>query len=197
MFAKLCRALLCWWSSLHLHSASITSLWRSWRSDSEHKFPQHNLANVRKFPYYHWDWQSNLPKKITFSLCGPRLVTNTHYHVILMCMAFRQTGLVFVFYVDLMILLKVGRVSSIKLKLVAIWSWILLVCSLIVYLCSWLSGNRVGFCLFEQACNNILKVQFPLKCANGSVELIEAYRAQHSHHRLPGTISTPVHSLVS
>jgi glutamate dehydrogenase (NAD(P)+) len=36
-----------------------------------------------------------------------------------------------------------------------------------------------------KACNNILKVQFPLKCANGSVELIEAYRAQHSHHRLP------------
>lgn len=60
------------------------------------------------------------PKKITFSLCGPRLATNTHCHVILMCMAFRQTGFVFVFYVDLMILLKVGRVSSIKLKLVAI-----------------------------------------------------------------------------
>ena len=41
--------------------------------------------------------------------------------------------------------------------------------------------------IVEQACNNILKVQFPLKCANGAVELIEAYRAQHSHHRLPGT----------
>ncbi|KAG0579860.1 hypothetical protein M758_4G130600 [Ceratodon purpureus] len=36
-----------------------------------------------------------------------------------------------------------------------------------------------------KACNNVLKVQFPLKCANGTVELIEAYRAQHSHHRLP------------
>ncbi len=69
--------------------------------------------------------------------------------------------------------------------------------SLRVYLSSWPSGNRVGLCLFVQACNNILKVQFPLKCANGSVELIEAYRAQHSHHRLPGTISTPVLSLVS
>lgn len=32
----------------------------------------------------------------------------------------------------------------------------------------------------------MLKVQFPLKCSNGTVELIEAYRAQHSHHRLPG-----------
>ncbi|KAJ7544655.1 hypothetical protein O6H91_09G087800 [Diphasiastrum complanatum] len=36
-----------------------------------------------------------------------------------------------------------------------------------------------------KACNNILRVQFPLKCSNGTVELIEAYRAQHSHHRLP------------
>eukprot|EP00270_Netrium_digitus_P012616 TRINITY_DN4119_c0_g1_i1.p1 TRINITY_DN4119_c0_g1~~TRINITY_DN4119_c0_g1_i1.p1 ORF type:complete len:506 (+),score=121.87 TRINITY_DN4119_c0_g1_i1:43-1560(+) len=36
-----------------------------------------------------------------------------------------------------------------------------------------------------KACNNIIKVQFPLKMANGTVELIEAYRAQHSHHRTP------------
>eukprot|EP00475_Leptophrys_vorax_P005916 TRINITY_DN13590_c0_g1_i5.p1 TRINITY_DN13590_c0_g1~~TRINITY_DN13590_c0_g1_i5.p1 ORF type:complete len:456 (-),score=37.56 TRINITY_DN13590_c0_g1_i5:303-1670(-) len=37
-----------------------------------------------------------------------------------------------------------------------------------------------------KGCNNLLKVQFPLKLANGTVELIEGYRAQHSHHRLPG-----------
>lgn len=36
-----------------------------------------------------------------------------------------------------------------------------------------------------KACNNIIRVQFPLKTANGTVELIEAFRAQHSHHRLP------------
>ncbi|KAG6543128.1 hypothetical protein Mapa_015377 [Marchantia paleacea] len=30
-----------------------------------------------------------------------------------------------------------------------------------------------------------MRLQFPLKCGNGTVELIEAYRAQHSHHRLP------------
>ncbi|XP_024527456.1 glutamate dehydrogenase, mitochondrial [Selaginella moellendorffii] len=36
-----------------------------------------------------------------------------------------------------------------------------------------------------KGCNNILKVQFPLKCSDGTVELIEAYRAQHSHHRMP------------
>lgn len=33
-------------------------------------------------------------------------------------------------------------------------------------------------------------MQFPLKCANGTVELIEGYRAQHSHHRLPGVFSS-------
>ncbi|CAI5981578.1 unnamed protein product [Closterium sp. NIES-65] len=37
-----------------------------------------------------------------------------------------------------------------------------------------------------KGCNNVLKVQFPLKMSNGTVELIEGYRAQHSHHRLPG-----------
>ncbi|BBM96727.1 glutamate dehydrogenase (NAD(P)+) [Marchantia polymorpha subsp. ruderalis] len=36
-----------------------------------------------------------------------------------------------------------------------------------------------------KACNNVMRLQFPLKCGNGTVELIEAYRAQHSHHRLP------------
>ncbi|GBG82065.1 hypothetical protein CBR_g34345 [Chara braunii] len=36
-----------------------------------------------------------------------------------------------------------------------------------------------------KACNNVLKVQFPLKMSNGTVEVIEAFRAEHSHHRLP------------
>ncbi|KAH7292847.1 hypothetical protein KP509_28G001100 [Ceratopteris richardii] len=36
-----------------------------------------------------------------------------------------------------------------------------------------------------KACNNLLKLQFPLKRSDGTVQLIEAYRAQHSHHRLP------------
>ncbi|KAI5058946.1 hypothetical protein GOP47_0025265 [Adiantum capillus-veneris] len=36
-----------------------------------------------------------------------------------------------------------------------------------------------------KACNNLLKLQFPLKRLDGTVQLIEAYRAQHSHHRLP------------
>eukprot|EP00250_Pteridium_aquilinum_P024467 c29116_g1_i1 orf=2-568(-) len=36
-----------------------------------------------------------------------------------------------------------------------------------------------------KACNNLLKLQFPLKRSDGTVQLIEAYRAQHSHHCLP------------
>ncbi|CAI7925497.1 unnamed protein product [Closterium sp. NIES-54] len=36
-----------------------------------------------------------------------------------------------------------------------------------------------------KACNTIIRVQFPLKLPDGRVELVEGYRAQHSHHRLP------------
>ncbi|GJP60145.1 hypothetical protein CLOP_g17280 [Closterium sp. NIES-67] len=36
-----------------------------------------------------------------------------------------------------------------------------------------------------KACNSIIRVQFPLKLPDGRVELVEGYRAQHSHHRLP------------
>lgn len=35
-----------------------------------------------------------------------------------------------------------------------------------------------------KACNSILRVRFPVKIGN-SVEVIEAYRVQHSHHKLP------------
>ncbi|KAJ7524105.1 hypothetical protein O6H91_18G077900 [Diphasiastrum complanatum] len=36
-----------------------------------------------------------------------------------------------------------------------------------------------------KACNCVVKLQFPLKRSTGEVEVIQAYRAQHSHHRLP------------
>lgn len=35
-----------------------------------------------------------------------------------------------------------------------------------------------------KACNSILRVKFPVKIGDG-IEVIEAYRVQHSHHKLP------------
>lgn len=34
-------------------------------------------------------------------------------------------------------------------------------------------------------CNNILQCNFPIKRDDGSVQIIEGYRAQHSQHRIP------------
>ncbi len=41
--------------------------------------------------------------------------------------------------------------------------------------------------LLEQVktCNNIYQMSFPVENEAGEIEVIEAYRAQHSHHRLP------------
>ena len=41
--------------------------------------------------------------------------------------------------------------------------------------------------LLEQikTCNNIYQMSFPVENEDGDIEVIEAYRAQHSHHRLP------------
>lgn len=36
-----------------------------------------------------------------------------------------------------------------------------------------------------KACNSVYRMRFPLKRDNGSVEVIEAYRVQHSHHKTP------------
>ncbi len=36
-----------------------------------------------------------------------------------------------------------------------------------------------------KTCNNIYRMHFPVENEHGRVEVIEAYRAQHSHHRLP------------
>lgn len=36
-----------------------------------------------------------------------------------------------------------------------------------------------------RTCNNIYRINFPVENEHGQVEVIEAYRAQHSHHRLP------------
>jgi glutamate dehydrogenase (NAD(P)+) len=34
-------------------------------------------------------------------------------------------------------------------------------------------------------CNSVYRMEFPLRRDDGSVEVIEAYRAEHSHHKLP------------
>src|SRR3954453_21030814 len=36
-----------------------------------------------------------------------------------------------------------------------------------------------------KACNSVYQMRFPLKRDDGSVEVIEAYRVQHSHHKTP------------
>ena len=36
-----------------------------------------------------------------------------------------------------------------------------------------------------KACNAVYRMRFPLKRDDGSIEVIEAYRVQHSHHKTP------------
>jgi len=36
-----------------------------------------------------------------------------------------------------------------------------------------------------KACNSIYRMRFPVRDDDGNVQVIEAYRAEHSHHRLP------------
>jgi glutamate dehydrogenase (NAD(P)+) len=36
-----------------------------------------------------------------------------------------------------------------------------------------------------KACNSVLQMRFPVKMDNGAIEVIEAYRVQHSHHKTP------------
>ena len=36
-----------------------------------------------------------------------------------------------------------------------------------------------------KACNSVYRMRFPIKRDDGSIEVIEAYRAQHSHHKTP------------
>ncbi len=41
--------------------------------------------------------------------------------------------------------------------------------------------------LLEQIkfCNNVFRIRFPIRRDNGEIFVVEAYRAEHSHHRLP------------
>jgi glutamate dehydrogenase (NAD(P)+) len=52
--------------------------------------------------------------------------------------------------------------------------------------CKHLEGTHdAGILSLIRACNSVLRVTFPLRRDDGSVEAINGYRAQHSHHRLP------------
>ncbi|MEQ1552678.1 MAG: Glu/Leu/Phe/Val dehydrogenase [Ferruginibacter sp.] len=47
--------------------------------------------------------------------------------------------------------------------------------------------TTVDIGILEQikACNSVLQMRFPIKRDDGTVEVIEAYRVQHSHHKSP------------
>lgn len=47
------------------------------------------------------------------------------------------------------------------------------------------AGVDPGLLAIIKACNSLLRVNFPLRRDDGTVEVIRGYRAQHSHHRLP------------
>ena len=36
-----------------------------------------------------------------------------------------------------------------------------------------------------RSCNSVYHLRFPVELEDGTVEVVEAYRAEHSHHRLP------------
>jgi glutamate dehydrogenase (NAD(P)+) len=36
-----------------------------------------------------------------------------------------------------------------------------------------------------KACNSVYRMRFPVKWDDGSIMVVEAFRAEHSHHRLP------------
>lgn len=36
-----------------------------------------------------------------------------------------------------------------------------------------------------KVCNSVYSMQFPVKMDNGGIKVVKAYRAQHSHHRMP------------
>ncbi len=47
--------------------------------------------------------------------------------------------------------------------------------------------TKVDNGILEQikACNSVLQMRFPIKRDDGTIEVIEAYRVQHSHHKTP------------
>jgi glutamate dehydrogenase (NAD(P)+) len=48
-----------------------------------------------------------------------------------------------------------------------------------------MSGVAPGVLEQVKACNSVYRIRFPVRKDDGDVQVIEAYRAEHSHHRLP------------
>jgi len=48
-----------------------------------------------------------------------------------------------------------------------------------------LTNHPQGLLQYIKACNSVYHISFPIERDDGSIEVIEAWRAEHSHHRLP------------
>jgi glutamate dehydrogenase (NAD(P)+) len=48
-----------------------------------------------------------------------------------------------------------------------------------------MTGLKPGVLASIKSCESVLRMAFPFKKADGDVKVITAYRAQHSHHRVP------------
>jgi glutamate dehydrogenase (NAD(P)+) len=48
-----------------------------------------------------------------------------------------------------------------------------------------LTSHHIGLLAIIKTCNSVYHFTFPLRRMDGSVEVIEAWRAEHSHHKLP------------
>ncbi len=48
-----------------------------------------------------------------------------------------------------------------------------------------ITGLPAGLLEQIKVCNNVLQLRFPVKDSKGNVKVFEAYRVQHSHHRMP------------
>ena len=48
-----------------------------------------------------------------------------------------------------------------------------------------LTGHPVGLLNQIRACNGVHHFQFPVRGPGGQIEVVRAWRAEHSHHKLP------------
>ena len=50
---------------------------------------------------------------------------------------------------------------------------------------AYLDGYPEGILEQVKACNSVLRMRFPVRRDDGDVDVVTAYRAEHSHHRMP------------